>query len=351
MGDKKGDDYEPLVDLEKAKDGGNAETRKAEEVSKGAASGSGIPMPDWGKRTTVTLALTILTSSQGLLIAMSKANGIQYEYSYTSANCTVEFVKCLISFVALSQVWQREGVTDDNKLTSTWDELKVYPIPAAIYLIKNLMQYVIFLYVDAPSYQILKNLNIISTGILYRVFLKKKLSSVQWSALILLALGCTIAQTTSQSEKVLSAPVMGIILALVMATLSGAAGVYTELIMKKRPQRNVNVQNIYLYVFGILFNTITIFVYDYDAVVGNGFFHGYTTIVFIMILNHALSGIAVSLVMKFADNIVKVYSTSVAMVLTTLVSIPLFGFRLTLPFVLGTSVVSVAVFLHYTSKH
>jgi len=95
---------------------------------------------------------------------------------------------------------------------------------------------------------------------------------------------------------------------------------------------------------------MTIFVYDYDAVVGKGFFHGYTAIVFIMILNHALSGIAVSLVMKYADNIVKVYSTSVAMILTTLVSIPLFGFRLTLPFVLGTSVVSVAVFLHYTTS-
>eukprot|EP00959_Pyramimonas_sp_CCMP1952_P279721 5848652-Pyramimonas_sp.AAC.2 len=99
---------------------------------------------------------------------------------------------------------------------------------------------------------------------------------------------------------------------------------------------------------------MTIFVYDYDAVVGKGFFHGYTAIVFIMILvceelsslkllctlyrlllacaclltltepepgvkfthssfdiyarlaqNHALSGIAVSLVMKYADNIVK----------------------------------------------
>lgn len=331
MSDKKGDDK--LMDLE--------------NEGKPATS---APAPDWGKRSTVTLALTVLTSSQGLLIAMSKANAIEYTYSYTSANCTVEFVKCIISFVALSQVWQREGVTEDNKLTSTWDELNVYPIPAAIYLVKNLMQYVIFLYVDAPSYQILKNLNIISTGLLYRVFLKKKLSSIQWSALILLALGCTIAQTTSQSEQVLSAPVMGILLAMIMAMLSGAAGVYTELIMKKRPQRNVNVQNIYLYMFGIVFNTITIFVYDYDAVVGNGFFHGYTTIVFIMILNHALSGIAVSLVMKFADNIVKVYSTSVAMVLTTLVSIPLFGFRLTLPFVLGTSVVSVAVFLHYQSK-
>ena len=102
------------------------------------------------------------------------------------------------------------------------------------------LQYFIFLYVDAPSYQILKNLNIISTGVLYRcvcegalpcaapaahaatpprlvsgtpllnwamplrhrIFLKKQLSGVQWSALILLALGCTIAQITSGSDQV-----------------------------------------------------------------------------------------------------------------------------------------------------
>jgi UDP-sugar transporter A1/2/3 len=95
---------------------------------------------------------------------------------------------------------------------------------------------------------------------------------------------------------------------------------------------------------------VAIFLYDYDAVFGRGYFYGYNAIVCTMILNHSLSGIAVSLVMKYADNIVKVYSTSVAMILTTLVSIPLFGFQLTLPFVLGTSVVSVAVYLHYQSK-
>jgi hypothetical protein len=38
-------------------------------------------------------------------------------------------------------------------------------------------QYYIFAYVDAPAYQILKNLNIISTGVLYRIILKKKLVS------------------------------------------------------------------------------------------------------------------------------------------------------------------------------
>lgn len=67
---------------------------------------------------------------------------------------------------------------------------------------------------------------------------------------MLLALGCTVAQLTSGSDQVLSTPMAGLVMAIMMAVLSGAAGVYTELIMKKQPKRNVNVQNIYLYIFG-----------------------------------------------------------------------------------------------------
>lgn len=94
-----------------------------------------------------------------------------------------------------------------TRLSTTLDEVIVYPIPALLYLVKNLLQvgftwapfflhncgfgflvlklwtympfvsiwqYYIFAYVDAPGYQILKNLNIISTGVLYRIILKKK---------------------------------------------------------------------------------------------------------------------------------------------------------------------------------
>ncbi|KAF6154269.1 hypothetical protein GIB67_026725 [Kingdonia uniflora] len=81
-----------------------------------------------------------------------------------------------------------------------------------------------------------------------------------------------------------------------------------------------------------------------------GFFHGYSLVTTCMILNHALSGIAVSMVMKYADNIVKVYSTSVAMLLTAVVSVFLFGFHLSLAFFLGSTVVSVSVYLHSIGK-
>ncbi|KAH0747295.1 hypothetical protein KY285_008952 [Solanum tuberosum] len=278
-----------------------------------AAIGS---MPEIGgfrqksRRSFVTLILTVLTSSQSILIVWSKRAG-KYEYSVTTANFLVEALKCALSLVALLRIWRKDGVTDDNRLSTTWDEVKVYPIPAALYLVKNLLQYYIFAYVDAPGYQILKNLNIISTGILYQIILKRKLTEIQWAAFILLCAGCTTAQLNPSSDHVLQAPLQGWVMAIVMALLSGFAGVYTEAIIKKRPSRNINVQNFWLYVFGMIFNAFAIMTQDFDAVMNDGFFHGYSLITVLMILNHALSGIAVSMVMKYADNIVKVGLTLV----------------------------------------
>lgn len=336
---------DPLLRVSESGDGGK---RGGEST---AVDASNDPHTSgWGRQTLVTLALTVLTSSQGLLIAASKKNGVAYGYAVTSANCTVEAVKLLLSLIFVFQAWATEGVTEENSLQISLPELARYPVPAALYLAKNLLQYYVLLYTDAPSYQILKNLNIVSTGILYRLFLQKELSNTQWAALTLLALGCTVAQLSASSDAVLTTPAAGLAIAIAMAILSGFAGVYTELILKSGGnKRNVNAQNVYLYAFGVLFNVFAIFAYDYDAVIRRGYFHGYTFLVAVMIANHAASGIAVSLVMKFANNIVKVYSTSVAMILTTLVSIPLFGFELTVPFVLGTAVVSVATFLHYES--
>ncbi|KAF5951448.1 hypothetical protein HYC85_009392 [Camellia sinensis] len=244
--------------------------------------GSSSEQLKWRCKSIVTLALTVLTSSQAILIVWSKRAG-KYDYSVTTANF---------------MPW----------LSTTLDEVSVYPIPAALYLIKNLLQYYIFAYVDAPGYQILKNLNIISTGVLYRIILKRKLSEIQWAAFILLCAGCTTAQLNPSSDRVLQTPFEGWVMAIVMALLSGFAGVYTQAIIKKRPSRNIMCRT-----------------------------SGYT-------------GIAVSMVMKYADNIVKVYSTSVAMLLTAVFSVFLFGFHLSLAFFLGSTIVSVSVYLHSVGK-
>ncbi|KAK7823427.1 cmp-sialic acid transporter 4 [Quercus suber] len=130
------------------------------------------------------------------------------------------------------------------------------------------------------------------------------------------------ASRCRSSDDVFLTPVQGWVMANVMALLSGFAGVYTEAIMKKRPSRNINVQNFWLYIFGMVFNAVAMMTQDFDAVMNNG--------------------LAVSMVMKYADNIVKlphavlVYSTSVAMLFTALVSSYIFGFNLSLAFIAGT---------------
>ncbi|KAF3590478.1 hypothetical protein DY000_02027937 [Brassica cretica] len=339
------DDHDVASDLESLK--GKPHTVASSNIALvGAGSNE---RTNWKRKGVVTCALTILTSSQAILIVWSKRAG-KYEYSVTTANFLVETLKCALSLLALTRIWKNEGVTDDNRLSTTYDEVKVFPIPAALYLFKNLLQYYIFAYVDAPGYQILKNLNIISTGVLYRIILKKKLSEIQWAGFILLCCGCTTAQLNSNSDRVLQTSLPGWIMAIVMALLSGFAGVYTEAIIKKRPSRNINVQNFWLYVFGMAFNAVAIVIQDFDAVANKGFFHGYSFITVLMILNHALSGIAVSMVMKYADNIVKVYSTSVAMLLTAVVSVFLFNFHLSLAFFLGSTGIAVSMVMKYADN-
>nr|POE69370.1 cmp-sialic acid transporter 2 [Quercus suber]POF21657.1 cmp-sialic acid transporter 2 [Quercus suber] len=331
-------EYRKLKDQDEDGNGGgdDIESRKPLSVTNvPTLGGTTVDWSKWKLKIVVVVALTLLTSSQGILIVWSKRNG-KYEYSVTTSNFMVEALKCGLSLLALARIWRSEGVTEDNRLSTTLDEVIVYPIPALLYLVKNLLQYYILEHVDAPGYQILKNLNIISTGVLYRIILKKN------------------------SDDVFQTPVQGWVMAIVMALLSGFAGVYTEAIMKKRPSRNINVQNFWLYVFGMVFNAVAIVTQDFDAVMNKGFFYGYSFITVLMILNHALSGLAVSMVMKYADNIVKVnygnmtldlvYATSVAMLFTAFVSFYLFGFNLSLAFILGTIVVMVSVYLHAVGK-
>lgn len=190
-------EYRKIKDQEK-----DEETSGDLEIPRGKANSAALGglsggRSQWKRKSLVTFALTILTSSQAILIVWSKRAG-KYEYSVTTANFLVESLKCALSLVALAKSWKIEGVTEDNRLSTTVDEVSVYPIPAALYLVKNLLQYYIFAYVDAPGYQILKNLNIISTGVLYRIILKKQLSEIQWAAFILLCAGCTTAQLNSK---------------------------------------------------------------------------------------------------------------------------------------------------------
>merc|ERR1719502_840754 len=79
----------------------------------------------------------------------------------------------------------------------------------------------------------------------------------------------------------------------------------------------------------------------------NGLCQGYSFRVLCVILNNALGGLLCAAVLKYADNILRCFSTALSIILTSLLSwLALREFVPDLPFLLGTSLAIFATFLY-----
>ncbi|CAN6979781.1 unnamed protein product [Brassica rapa subsp. trilocularis] len=104
----------------------------------------------------------------------------------------------------------------------------------------------------------------------------------------------------------------------------------------KRPIKNIKVQNLLLYVFGMAFSVVAIVIQismpsQIMLVSESSLLLGCCIII---PLCRICSGIKGVVVMKYAENTVK---TSVALLLTAVVSVYLFNFHVSLAFLLGST--------------
>ncbi|KDD75163.1 nucleotide-sugar transporter [Helicosporidium sp. ATCC 50920] len=303
----------------------------------------------WAPNTlTMAALLTVLTSSLGLLTTASKTDG-KYLYNSATVPFFAEVLKLVLSWHFLQEQRRKDPIA--ARCTMSWRHLALFPVPSLIYMVHNNLQFYFLKYVDPATYQILGNLKILSTGALLQLCLNRRLSLLQWIALGLLTAGAATSQinTDCSAETVMQAPLMGYLLGALSALLSGVAAVYTEWVMKSN-QDSLYWQNMQLYGFGVLFNG--------GAMIFKGgglslllrpaaLLRGYDGVTWLVVANLAFSGLAVSWVMKYADSIVKVYATSLAMLLTTVVAIFSFGLHPTLQLGLGILIASASVVIYY----
>ncbi|KAL8483153.1 hypothetical protein ACS0TY_026005 [Phlomoides rotata] len=105
-----------------------------------------------------------------------------------------------------------------------------------------------------------------------------------------------------------------------------------------------HLQNLFLYGYGAIFNFLGILV---SAIFkGPGSFNileGHSKATMLLICNNAAQGILSSFFFKYADTILKKYSSTVATIFTGIASAALFGHTLTINFMLGISVVFISM--------
>lgn len=181
--------------------------------------------------------------------------------------------------------------------------------------------------------------------------LNKRLHAHQWVALFLLFVGVALVQvaqlSVAPSDSVHEQkPLIGFIAIVIACCLSGFAGVYFEKILKGSETVTVWMRNIQLCVSSLPLGLLSVYVVDHNEVFTKGFFHGYNALVWCVIFLQALGGLVVAVVVKYADNILKGFSTSLAIVLSCVVSVYAFQFNLTAKFVIGASLVISSIFLY-----
>lgn len=178
------------------------------------------------------------------------------------------------------------------------------------------------------------------------------LTSKHWIALSLLFVGVVIAQVDPNNSSKSSIagepnqiPFFGFLCVFAASILSGFSGVFFELVLKST-KKTIILRNIQLSVYGIVASIIQAFFQEKNIIVNQGFFFGYDRYVWIVILLQSLGGLLVAAAMRYADNILKTFATSVAIVLTLVASVLLFGTLPTIHLVIGNVLVIGATVMY-----
>ena len=200
--------------------------------------------------------------------------------------------------------------------------------------------------------QVTYQLKILTTAIFSVVMLRKQLGALQWVALVILFIGVSIVQlqsagdsSKSSDSKVDQNPVKGLVAVCISCILSGFAGVYFEKILKGTSQ-SVWLRNVQLGALGVVIGIITMFIQNGNAVMEKGFLFGFDYVVWIVVCLQSFGGLIVAVVVKYADNILKGFATSAAIILSCVASMYFFSFQLTLQFSVGASLVMLAVYMY-----
>ncbi|TIB68662.1 hypothetical protein E3Q18_01811 [Wallemia mellicola] len=221
-------------------------------------------------------------------------------------------------------------------------------IPAILYVIQNNLAFVAASNLEVATFQVAYQMKILTTALFSVLLLGRKLSKSKWLSLVFLAIGVGIVQvqstTTSSSQGGVHAgnPLTGF-LAVAMACLtSGLAGVYFELVLKGS---NVDlwVRNVQLSLFSfppallpVMFGKAAegLSIFERLNLVRNFSGWAYATV-----LTQVLGGLVTALVIKYSDNILKGFATSISIVISSVASVVLFDFPITPGFVMGASTV------------
>lgn len=294
----------------------------------------------------------ILVGLQPILVYMSKVDG-KFNFNPVSVNFLTEAAKVLFAVVMLLFQARHQKVGEKPLLSvSTFVQAArnnvLLAVPAFLYAINNYLKFIMQLYFNPATVKMLSNLKVLVIAVLLKIVMKRRFSIIQWEALALLLIGISVNQLRSLPEgtTALGLPVAAgaYLYTSIFVTVPSMASVFNEYALKSQYDTSIYLQNLFLYGYGAIFNFLGIvgmaLVKGPDNV---DILQGLSKATILLICNNAAQGILSSFFFKYADTILKKYSSTVATIFTGIASAALFGHSLTINFMLGISIVFISM--------
>ncbi|KAL9233069.1 hypothetical protein vseg_008109 [Gypsophila vaccaria] len=293
-----------------------------------------------------------LVGLQPILVYMSKVDG-KFNFSPISVNFLTELMKVLFAIVMLLVQGRNQKVGEKPLLSvSTFVQAArnnvLLAVPAFLYAVNNYLKFIMQLYFNPATVKMLSNLKVLVIALLLRIVMRRRFSIIQCEALALLLIGISVNQLRSMPEgtMALGLPVAtaAYVYTLIFVTVPSMASVFNEYALKSQYDTSIYLQNLFLYGYGAIFNFLAIV--GISLVKGPStlnILEGHSKATMLLICNNAAQGILSSFFFKYADTILKKYSSTVATIFTGIASAVLFGHKLTANFMLGITIVFISM--------
>ena len=188
---------------------------------------------------SVWLLLLVAQNTSKTLIMRAAVGQGQPQFLYSAAVLATETLKATVSITwVLASGGSLRSIT--FFLRSEWRLFLRVMVPAAIYNCQQMLEFVALSRLEAPVFSIIVQTKLLTTALFSVILLRRRLGQAQVIALVLLMVGVVLAQMKDGKENsILSAAsggegaALGVVATLGIATLSGFAAVYTEMVLKR----------------------------------------------------------------------------------------------------------------------
>lgn len=337
----------------------------------------------------MVLALLVAQNASSALLMRYSRGILQEPYNPTTAVLMSECCKLATCTVLILFGFGDSGLSRDPKYTSIQSKIwylirnSGYSwVPAACYFMQNSLYYVASGNLSSSVFGTLQQMKILSAALCSVFILGRRLEWRKWRALMLLILGGVLMEYHTfelheghQLENS-NDPYKGTMAMMAIVSISGFAGVITEVLLKNKPfvcgknkkskmseepspvSPNVPLsiwdRNIQLAFWSIVFGACTLVINgglseESDIVGDGGFFDGWSHITMTLVVLWTMGGLLVAMTIKYTDVIVKGFASAISLIAICIGGNVILGDTLDLIFLVGAGVTIISTF-NYNDK-